>query len=310
VGTCSDGIHAEARAISFSFRPLLSSLSPLIPAYAIRRRRLLTASDDQIRVYKLGAPERIVPGQKKDGDDMEVDGDDANKEANLDAVLTEEIERRAVFMGALERKSKERPSQLRFRPDGSAVALQSSGKTIEFLKVYNQEEVRQKRRKRKRKEKQKRKGDAPVVAEPTVEVELPSDEFAHKQVLRTQHKIQSFAFSPDAKSKAVLVSLQNNSIELYKIRLEQKASKPGESAEEGADDAQEEQQKGEDEKRSEKVSTIDLPGHRADIRALAISSNDEMILSASNSTISFLFNRRQMSPLRWKEMGSRDGLQA
>lgn len=248
----------------------------------------MTASDNQIRVYKLGAPERVAPAEAAAAaaqpDQMQVDGAEAAA-PNPDAALTEELERRAVFMGALERKSEERPALLRFRPDGAALALQSAGKTIEFLKVYNTEEVRQKRRKRKRKEKSKKNktaADAPALSsEPE---ELPSDEFAHKQVLRTQHKIQSFAFSPDSKSKAVLVSLQNNSIELYKIRLEQKTQQTGESAEEAGDDAQEEQQKGEEEKRSEKVATVELPGHRSDIRAVAISSNDEMFLSASNST--------------------------
>lgn len=181
--------------------------------------------------------------------------------------------------------------------------MQSAGKTIEFLKVYNAEEVRQKRRKRKRKEKSKKnKAAADPEAPVTEPEELPSDEFAHKQVLRTQHKIQSFAFSPDSKSKSVLVSLQNNSIELYKIRLEQKTQQPGESAEEAGDDGQEEQQKGEEEKRSEKVATVELPGHRSDIRAVAISSNDEMFLSASNNMIK-LWNTRTLSCIRTIKTG-------
>lgn len=258
--------------------------------------RLLTASDAQIRVYKLGAPLAVSPpAQADDNMDVDVDATPAAS-ADPDAVLSEEIERRAVFMGTLDRHSKERPALLRFKPDGLALALQSSGKTVEFLKVYSSEEVRQKRRKRKRKEKQKRKGAAPS-GEPEVEaaeVELPADEFAHKQVLRTSHKIQSFAFSSDPKSKSVLLSLQNNSIEMYKIRLDQKAGHQETVEEEGQNDAE----KGE-EKRSEKISSIELPGHRGDIRALAISSNDEMILSCSNSASRQFLILFRKSLLRW-----------
>jgi U3 small nucleolar RNA-associated protein 12 len=74
----------------------------------------------------------------------------------------------------------------------------------------------------------------------------------------------------------LLVALQNNSIELYQIRM---GTKGDEEAKEGENNEDNETEK----KASEKIATVELPGHRGDIRSLALSSNDEMLLSTSSS---------------------------
>jgi hypothetical protein len=68
---------------------------------------------------------------------------------------------------------------------------------------------------------------------------------------------------------------------LYHIRLTPSSD---ETIQEAGDEAQNEDNETE-KKVSEKIATVELPGHRSDIRAVAISSNDEMILSTSSSTL-------------------------
>jgi len=129
---------------------------------------------------------------------------------DVEQELVQETDKLAVFFGVIDRKTKERASMLRFNDDGSVLAIQSAGKVIEFLKVHDDEEKKQKKKKRKRREKKKHQASEAAAATSDLAVEdLPTDEFSHKLVLRTNHKIGSFCFSSTKSKEARRLLLFN-----------------------------------------------------------------------------------------------------
>lgn len=52
----------------------------------------------------------------------------------------------------------------------------------------------------------------------------------------------------------------------------------------------------------DKLYTLDLPGHRADVRTLAVSSDDELIASASQGSLK-IWNRKTTKCVRTLECG-------
>jgi U3 small nucleolar RNA-associated protein 12 len=146
---------------------------------------------------------------------------------------------------------------IRFNADSTYLACQAAGKSIEFYRVNDVEKINKKLRNRKRKEEEKRK-QAGSADDEEITIELTArEEFSVKGILRTPHKIQSFCFPSNAETKEFLVASVDNSIELY--------------------------QQGD--KNYEKLSSLESPGHRADIRSLALSSADEMLLSTSRDLV-------------------------
>jgi U3 small nucleolar RNA-associated protein 12 len=164
--------------------------------------RLVTVCDTQIRFYKLGPVEKVQDAQPKVTTDS-VNPQD-KMEVDVEQEILQETDRRAVFYGIIERKVKERPQLLRFHPDGSMFAVQSSAKAIEFLQVHSDEDRKQKKRRRKRKLKKKAEQEQGTENVDVQVEDQPSDEFSHKMILRTSHKIQAFAF-PNDSSKDVRV---------------------------------------------------------------------------------------------------------
>jgi U3 small nucleolar RNA-associated protein 12 len=170
--------------------------------------RLVTVCDKQIRFYKLGPIEKAAakPAVQETDDNT----DSAKMDVDVQAEILEETDRRAIFYGIIDRKVDERAQLLRFHPDGSMFAIQSSGKAIEFLQVHNEDERKNKKRRRKRREKKKVEQEDPAEAANVDVEDLPSDEYSHKQVLRTTHKIQSFGFPTDTSKEVCVIDSFGN----------------------------------------------------------------------------------------------------
>jgi len=97
------------------------------------------------------------------------------------------------------------------------------------------------------------------------------------QILRSKHKVRSFAFSSQTKKGVectCALALHNNTVEVWEV------------------DAAE----------SREVSVVDLPGHRHDVRALCLSSDDTMLLSCSHTAVK-VWNPRNGACLRTMESG-------
>lgn len=249
--------------------------------------RLITgASDNQMRVWSI-----------RGGDDESEDNEDSS---NTDDVLT--------FMGAIYRQSNDRAMCVAYNGRGDLVGVQSAGKTIEIYKLRSKDEIKKKqqRREQRRREKAKKKQVADDAAggkkkkqqQQQIQQQLQkqtvnddedekensaTDEFELLCVVRSSHKIKSFAFSPDVAkdgTTALLAGLQNNSIETYTLSP---------SAQEV--DA-----------RYAKSHAITLSGHRSDVRFVAISSDDQLLLSLSNSAVK-IWNARSMQCIRTLDDG-------
>ena len=80
-------------------------------------------------------------------------------------------------------------------------------------------------------------------------------------MLRSKHKIRSFAFSPETGRKGltavVALALHSNGLEVYDIS-------------DGS---------------AELSRAVDLPGHRSDVRSLALSSDAGMLLTTSSHAL-------------------------
>lgn len=247
--------------------------------------RLVTgASDNQLRVWSVRDSEN------------DSDGD----------VLT--------LLGSIRRQSNDRAVGVAYSVRGDLVGVQSAGKTIEVYKLRSKDEIRKKqqRRDQRRREKAKKKQAAEAAAATTagkkkkqqqqqqIQQQLQTaptdaehDDLEHENaatdelellcVVRSSHKVKSFAFSPDVAkdgSTSLLAGLQNNSIETYTLSPT------------AADmDA-----------RCTKAHAITLSGHRSDVRAVAISSDDQLLLSLSSSAVK-IWNARSLQCIRTLDDG-------
>ena len=179
------------------------------------------------------------------------------------------------YRGAIARTSKERVVQLLCHPSLPYFACQSADKTIELFKIRDEAELKKKLQRRKKRAKEKKAGAGASTADGDVgaaaesmekEPELSlADEFQAVRILRLHSRIRSFDFSPSSAATArddslhVLVSLINNALEVYSVHPKEPESKL--------------------------LSSLDRQGHRHDIRTMALSSDDEMLVTAGNGDI-------------------------
>lgn len=115
------------------------------------------------------------------------------------------------------------------------------------------------------------------------------DELELVAAIRSKHKARSFAVCPPAAAgrragagghvASLVLALTNNSLELWDV------TEGGVAAAGGGEAAATAAGAAGASGSAEKAQTIDLAGHRSDIRALALASDDSLCLSASNSSV-------------------------
>jgi len=248
--------------------------------------KLITiCNDNELRVYKLLSPDLLTP--------VEPEPTAENNDNSLDSF------KRAEYWGSLVRKSNEKGSFVKFTMDGSLLGVQA-GKTLEIFEVNDEEVILKKVQRRRQRENQKKRQqlqqapaqgeemeeEDPALGEGKEENEpqegerggkaaeaVPSDEYSPKQILRTDVKIVSFDFIHEKRGKEIVVTLANNTIELFRRKRQA----------------------------LEKLSSINIPGHRSDVRSVAFSSRDEMLFSASSSEAK-IWNVHSSSCIRTMEI--------
>ncbi|KAI5793511.1 hypothetical protein FPQ18DRAFT_170335 [Pyronema domesticum] len=189
-----------------------------------------------------------------------------------------------VDQGTLYRQIRDRATAVKFHQDGNYFAVHGADKNVEVWRIRGAEEV-QKALKRKRKRKEA-KGEK--VEEEGIAVATIGDIFVSHTVVRTGGKVKSvdWAVKPRSKSsdpEQLLVSCTNNSLEFYDI------------------------EKAKEKKNAEvpdynKLYSVELPGHRTDIRGLSLSTDDRMLASASNGSLK-IWNIRTGACIRTFECG-------
>lgn len=200
--------------------------------------------------------------------------------------------------GTLYRQTKDRALNITFHPTSNFVASHGADKNVEIWRIRTEDEVKKAlKRKRKRKEAKtiekgsETKPEADEAPETLAAAEV-GDVFVSYVTLRTGGKVRSVDWATRGGSKAsdavqLLVSCTNNTLEFYDI--------PKPLRKEGKKEAAEVPE-------YNKVYAVELPGHRTDIRALSLSSDDRMLASASSGSLK-IWNVRTSTCIRTFECG-------
>lgn len=202
--------------------------------------------------------------------------------------------------GILYRQGKDRTLGVSFHPYGSYIAAHGSEKAIELWRIRSESEV-QKTLARKRK---RRKEKAMAAAsqdgnanEEFVDGEKESEDLSSAHItevivpyliVRTTGKVRSMGWAGRrlGKSLQLLAATTNNQLEIYTVTSKQKdkPSKPDEPPD------------------YTRPFSVDMPGHRTDVRSLALSSDDRMLASACNGSLK-IWNIRTQSCIRTLDCG-------
>lgn len=202
--------------------------------------------------------------------------------------------------GTLHRQSKDRAIEVMFHPRRNYFAVHGLEKSIELWRIRTEAEIKKglARKRRRRREKlaaskaNKADGDADAPDEDEKADDVAnadiSDVFVRYVIVRTSGKVRSvdWAIRSGEKDLRLLVATTNNQLEMYTIAGKEKGSKT----------------KKDDEPDYNRALSVELPGHRTDIRALSISSDDKMLASAANGSLK-IWNVRTQTCIRTFECG-------
>lgn len=193
--------------------------------------------------------------------------------------------------GNLYRNGKERTLGIHFHPQLDYVALHGSEKSTEVWRIKSNEEVQKSlARKRKRKREKAREKASEGGTEADVDMDDPTiaasitEVFVPHTIVRTGGKVSSVDWM-GSKGLQLLVATANNQLETY-----------------GITPAEKKKSQDQDEPDYSRILSIDIPGHRTDVRSLALSSDDRMVSSASNGSLK-IWNVRTETCLRTLDCG-------
>ncbi|KAK9249245.1 WD40-repeat-containing domain protein [Lipomyces tetrasporus] len=196
--------------------------------------------------------------------------------------------------GILLRQSKERAAGLAFHPSAPFLACHGADRAVEVWRMRSAEEIKKSvnRKRRRRKEKLAAKGDD--ANDEQILEEIREDDvteiYVPLVVIRTPARVRSmdWAFTtPDLQKKdtlQVVVSLSSNCIELYTLAVPEQLKKSSAPPE------------------YNRLYALDFPGHRTDVRSLALSSDDTMLASACNGSLK-VWNVKTTNCIRTFECG-------
>ncbi|KDP29196.1 hypothetical protein JCGZ_16585 [Jatropha curcas] len=178
------------------------------------------------------------------------------------------------LFGEIQRQSKDRVATVRFNKSGNLLVCQVAGKTVDVFHVLDENEAKRKAKRRlnRKKEKKSKKGTVELTENKDVTLQTEEDGgaltvtvpdvFKLLQTVRATKKICSISFSPiiPKNSLATLaLSLNNNLLEFYSIESNT----------------------------ATKSLSIELQGHRSDVRSVTLSSDNSILMSTSHNAIKF-----------------------
>lgn len=193
--------------------------------------------------------------------------------------------------GILYRQGKDRTQGISFYTKSDYIAVHGAEKAVEIWRIRSEDEVRKSlaRKRRRKREKAKAGTNGEVQNEADGEINIADAEISDVIVpyvtVRTAGKVRSVAWMPIKGSKKLqlLIGTNNNLIDVYEIPQKGK-SKTEETPE------------------YNRTLSVELSGHRNDIRALALSSDDRMLASASSGGLK-IWNVKTQNCLRTLECG-------
>ncbi|CCE82087.1 Piso0_002783 [Millerozyma farinosa CBS 7064] len=193
-----------------------------------------------------------------------------------------------IEKGSFEKQSKSRCVKIDFEIISSAKSpsievfyLQNSDKTIEFFRFRTEDEIKKAINRRTKRLKTKGLEEAEIIKYlHETEIEMLLTSFA---VIRTTSKIKSACWAKNgqpSKKLDILLSLTNNSIEYHTIPMPDNLIKANDN-----------------EIAAAKKHSIDLLGHRTDIRAMDIAPDDRLLATASNGELK-IWNTKTFNVIR------------
>ncbi|KAK3716673.1 beta transducin [Vermiconidia calcicola] len=199
--------------------------------------------------------------------------------------------------GILHRQGKDRTIGVMFHPKQDYIAVHGSEKAVELWRIRGADEVHRhmQRKRRRRREKAAAAGEAlqPETDDTTLGTPEVTDVFVPYLIVRTGGKVRSANWitgkGNSNKTLQLLIATTNNLLETYTITSHRALEKSSATQKEAQPDYN-------------RNLTVELPGHRTDIRTLALSSDDRMLASASNGQLK-VWNTKTRSCLRTLECG-------
>ncbi|CAL5229844.1 g13253 [Coccomyxa viridis] len=273
-------------------------------AFIERSNTLVTCSKDgYVRVWDLGTQHcyQILLGQQ--GEVWSLDVDAAEQQVAVGGVspqlqlyrihsdsetggASSASKQVLQAQGGVARQAPERVARLRYSRSGQLLACQSAGKLLELFRTRSEKEVK-KHVQRRKKRKRDKAAELPEISQEPAPAQdaqdaqgdvTASDLLAPLQVIRTKHKLKAFTFAaraPKGCAASLTLALGNNTLEAWSIMEDEEPKK---------------------------AASIETPGHRAGPRALALSSDDAVLLSAAAGEVK-LWNPRSGACLRSIESG-------
>ena len=196
--------------------------------------------------------------------------------------------------GTLYRRAKDRTTGVSFHPLGMMIAAYGAERSVEIWRIRSEDEVRKKLARKRKRKAEKLKGMNGTVNDDTTKTNQEDitsagvdDLLASHVDIRVGGKVRSVDWAKPGSHKHlhVVSSQSNNQVELFRAPLKSKSRQ--------ADTVDIE---------AERIAAIEMPGHRTDIRSLAISSDDRMLASASQGCLK-IWNLRTSSCIRTLDCG-------
>jgi U3 small nucleolar RNA-associated protein 12 len=191
----------------------------------------------------------------------------------------EESNKKIIELGEMEKQSKSRGTEVSFKTVGATTYfyIQNADKTIELFKLRSEDEISKATKKREKRLREKGYTDDEVMN--AVKESQVSMLIQPYTVVRSGFKVRNVTWASANNSKLeLLVSTSSNTLEYYTITSEERTVV------------------------SAKTYTIDLQGHRTDIRSIDISDNNKLLATASNGLLK-IWNAATTNCLRTFECG-------
>jgi U3 small nucleolar RNA-associated protein 12 len=194
--------------------------------------------------------------------------------------------------GILRRQGRDRTIAIVFHPRADYFAVHGSEKAVEIWRIRPDSEVQRslarKRRRKREKAAVMTNGDAAAERDGDDNVTATiSDVFVPYTIVRTGGKVRAADWINvrTHKSLQLLTSCTNNELDVYEVPTYDRTSK-------SKDDTTE----------YTRAYSVELPGHRTDVRSLALCSDDKMLASASSGSLK-IWNVKTGTCLRTLECG-------
>ncbi|KAF4124158.1 U3 small nucleolar RNA-associated protein 12 [Geosmithia morbida] len=200
-----------------------------------------------------------------------------------------------VGRGTLHRQGKDRATEVIFHPRRDYFLVHGPEKAVEIWRIKTDTEIKKtlarKRRRRREKQKQEKQQDVEMAEEDDVDdiskADI-SDTMALYVTVRTGGKARSAAWAQlgGHKDLHLVVGTTNNQVEYYNVPTKEKIDRKSK----------------EDVPDYSRALSVEIPGHRTDIRAMSLSSDDRMLASASNGTLK-IWNIKTQNCIRTFDCG-------